>query len=106
MGNILNIFLWWIIQVKPGAPAVPLKAMMVFLIHLYVDFYGFTYFIKFRLGKKLEKQTKNNSNGILAILFFIREFLIKILIVLNIFIRKRGLGPPPKLAATDLNRQL
>lgn len=100
MGNILNIFLWWIIQVKPGAPAVPLKAMMVFLIHLYVDFYGFTYFIKFRL------QTKNNRNGILAILLFIREFLIKILIVLNIFIGKRGLGTPPKLAATDLNRQL
>ena len=44
----------------PGGPAGPLKVMMVFLLLLYIYFYGITYlFFAFRLAKKLEKQDKN-----------------------------------------------
>ena len=43
MGDTLYILQQWIIQVKPGRPAVPLKVMMVFLLLLYIYFYGFTY---------------------------------------------------------------
>ena len=64
MGDTLYILQQWIIQVKPGGPAVPLKVMMVFLLLLYVYFYGFTY--KCRLAKKLEKQAKNRYFDVTA----------------------------------------
>ena len=58
-------------------------------------------FLKFRLAKKLDKQAKNryfNNN--------FTEFQHNVLVILNIFVGKRSLEPPPHLAATDLNRQV
>ena len=43
MGDTLDILQEWIIQVKPGGPALPLKVVMVFLLLLSIYFYGFTY---------------------------------------------------------------
>ena len=43
MGDTLHILQYWIIQMKPGGPSVPLKLMMMFLLHRFVYFYGFTY---------------------------------------------------------------
>ena len=62
MGDTLYILQQWIIQVKPGGPAVPLKVMMVFLLLLYIYFYGFTC----RLAQKLEKQAKNRYFDVTA----------------------------------------
>ena len=42
MGGTHHVLKYWIIQVKPGEPAVPLKEVMVFLINLRVYFYGFS----------------------------------------------------------------
>ena len=57
MGDTLHILPLWVIQVKHRGPAVPLKAMMIFLIHHYVYFYGFYLFFKLKLAKKpLQKQ--------------------------------------------------
>ena len=42
MGDTLRILQWWVIQVKAGGPAVPLKVIMVFLLLRYIYFYGFT----------------------------------------------------------------
>ena len=43
MSDALHILQWWIIQVKSRGPAVTIKVMMVFLFHIYICFYGFTY---------------------------------------------------------------
>ena len=58
MGDTLHILQWWIIQVKPGGPAVSLKVMIVFLFHLYIYFYCFTYLL---LNSDWIKKLKNKQ---------------------------------------------
>ena len=60
MGDTLHILQKWKIQGKPKGPAAPLKVMMVFLLHLYVYFYGFTYlFLNSDWLKSLKNKQKN-----------------------------------------------
>ena len=49
-------------QVKPEGPAVPLKVMMMFLLHLYVYFYGFTCLL---LNSDWLKSLRNKQTGTL-----------------------------------------
>ena len=59
MGDTLRILQWWVIQVKAGGPAVPLKVIMVFLLLRYIYFYGFTsLFLNSDWLKSLKKQEK------------------------------------------------
>ena len=43
LNDTLHILQMWIIQVKPEGPAMPLKITMVFLLLLYLYFYGLNY---------------------------------------------------------------
>ena len=67
-------------------------------------------FSKFRLAKKLEKQGKNRYFDITSNFehYFnnFTEFLLDVLVVLNIFVGERSLELPPHIAAPDLNRQV
>ena len=78
---------------------------------LYIFLWFYFSFFKFRLAKKLEKTRKKNRYFHITANFEYQfnnftEFQLYVLVVLNIFLAKRSLEPPPYLAATDINRQL
>ena len=59
MGDTLHIIQYWIIQVKPGEHAVPLKVMMVIALLLFIQFYVFTYlFLNSDWLKSLQNKQK------------------------------------------------
>ena len=96
---------------KPGGPAVPLKVMMVFLLHLYIYFYGLTYlFLNSDWLKNLKNKQKigtaNFEYQFSKLICLFIKFELEVLVVLNIFVRERSLEPPLHLAATELNRQV
>ena len=62
MGETLHILQQWIKQVKPGGPAVPFKAMIVFLLLLYIYFYVLLIFYL----KNLKNKQKNRYFDITA----------------------------------------
>ena len=77
---------------------------------LYIFLWFYFSFFKFNWLKILKKQEKNGYFHITANSEYqfnnFTEFQLYVLVVLNIFLAKRSLEPPPYLAATDISRQL